>query len=121
MASSGELIGLGMAPKLSGLVGNLPSAKTGVGTAQATATPITTNFTVLTTAGGATAFLLPTVPAGAGPYFLFTATSTTAVIFPPVGGSIQGAATDAKFDLAQNKGALFYKISSTAWAVNLSA
>jgi hypothetical protein len=121
MPSAAELIGLGEAPKLAGLIGNLPSAKTGVGTTQAGATPITTNFTVLTTAGGATGFLLPTVPAGSGPYFLFVSTSTTATIFPPVGGSIQGAATDAKFDLAQNKGALFYKISSTAWAVNLSA
>jgi hypothetical protein len=121
MPSAGELIGLGEAPKLAGLIGNLPSAKTGVGTAQATATPITTNFTVLTASGGATAFLLPTVPAGAGPYWMSNQSGTTALIFPPSGGSVQGGSTDASFSLATNKTAAFFKTSATAWAVNLSA
>lgn len=121
MPSSGELIGLGFPPKLSGLVGNLPSAKTGVGTAQSGATPITTNFTVATTAGGATAFLLPAVPAGSGPYVFANPTSTAALVYPQPGGSIGPSATDASFSVAQHKTTLFWKISATAWAVNLSA
>ena len=121
MPTSSELIGLGVPAKQAGTLGNLASAKTGVGTAQAGATPITTNFTVLTAAGGTTAFLLPTVPAGTGPYIMINQSGTTAAIFPPVGGSIQGAATDAKFDVATAKTAMFYKMNGTAWAVNLSA
>jgi hypothetical protein len=121
MSSSGELIGLGMPPKLAGLVGNLPSAKTGVGTAQSGAAPITTNFTVLTTAGGTTAFLLPTVPAGSGPYIVANPSATTALIYPPSGGTIQGGSADAAFSVAQNKTAMFFKTSATAWVVNLTA
>lgn len=121
MPSAAELIGLGETPKLAGLIGNLPSAKTGVGTSQAGATPLTTNFTVLTASGGATAFLLPTVPAGSGPYVVANQSGTTALIFPPSGGSVQGGSTDASFSVATNKTAMFWKISSTAWAVNLTA
>ena len=121
MPSAKQLIGIGAPALWAGLVGNSPSAKTGVGTAQTGATPITTNFTVLTASGGATAFLLPAVPAAEGPLVVINQSGTTAAIFPPVGGSIQGAATDAKFDVATAKTALFYKMSATAWAVNLSA
>lgn len=121
MPSAAELIGLGTPPKLAGLSGNLPSAKTGVGTAQTGATPITTNFTVLTASGGATAFLLPAVPAGSGPYIVSNQSGTTALVFPPSGGSIQGGSTDASFSVATNKSAMFFKTSATAWAVNLSA
>jgi len=121
MPCSAELIGLGMPPKLSGLVGNLPSAKTGVGTIQTGATPITTNFTVLTAAGGADAFVLPSVPAGCGPYIVSNATATTAQIFPPTSGTIQGGSANAAFSVAQNKTAMFFKTSATAWVVNLTA
>lgn len=121
MPSSGELIGLGESPRLAGLIGNLPSAKTGVGTAQATATPITTNFTVLTTSTGQTAFVLPTVAAGSGPYIVSNANSDTALVFPPSGGTIQGGSANASFSVAQNKTAMFFKTSATAWVVNLTA
>lgn len=121
MASAAELIGLGEAPKLAGLIGNVPSAKSGVGTAQSGATPITTNFTVLTTASGQTAFLLPTVPAGSGPYIMSNANSDTALVYPPTGGTIQGGSANAAFSVAQNKTAMFFKTSATAWVVNLTA
>ena len=121
MPSAAELIGLGTPPKLAGLSGNLPSAKTGSGTAQTGATAITTNFTVLTTSGGSTAFLLPTVPAGSGPYIVSNPSATTALIYPPSGGSIQGGSADASFSVAQIKPAMFFKTSATAWVVNLTA
>lgn len=121
MPCANELIGLGIPAKPAGLIGNSPSAKTGVGTAQTGATPITTNFTVLTAAGGATAFILPAIPVGSGPMIVINQSGTTAAIFPPVGGNIQGGGTDAKFDVATNKSAMFFRFSSTLWAANLTA
>ena len=121
MALSGDLIGLGMPPKLAGQIGNLPSAKTGSGTAQTGATAITTNFTVLTTSGGSTAFVLPTVPAGSGAYIVSNASATTALVYPPSGGTIQGGSQDAAFSVAQNKVAMFFKTSATAWVAVLTA
>lgn len=121
MPSSGELIGLGTPPKVAGLIGNLPSAKTGAGTTLGAATAITTNFTILTAAGGADAFILPASPAGAGPYIVANPSATTAQIFPRTGETIQGGSTSAAFNVAQNKTAMFYKTTATAWVVNLSA
>jgi hypothetical protein len=121
MALSGDLIGLGFPPKLSGQVGNLPSAKTGVGTAQSGATAITTNFTVLTTSSGQTAFQLPAVKAGSGPYIMSNANSDTALIYGQTGETIQGGSANASFSVAQNKTAMFFKTSATAWVVNLTA
>jgi len=121
MASAGELIGLGEAPKLAGLIGNLPSAKTGVGTAQVGGTPITTNFTVLTASGGATAFVLPEIPIGGGPLIVINQSGTTALVYPPVGANIQGGGTNTAFSVATNKCVMFFKFSATLWAANLTA
>jgi hypothetical protein len=121
MPSAAELIGLGEAPKLAGCIGNVVSTKAGIGTTQAGAAPITTNFTILTPAGGALAYLLPTVPAGSGPYFMSNMTATPASIFPPVGGTIQGAAANIVFSIATLKTAAFYKTTATAWVAILSA
>jgi hypothetical protein len=116
MPSAAELIGLGAPPKQAGSIGNSPSAKTGVGVAQVGATPITTNFTVLTASGGNTAFILPAAPAGSGPYVMANQSGTAAVIFPPVGGNINGLGVNASFPMANNVTAMFWKISPTLWA-----
>ena len=121
MAQASELIGIGAPAKWAGLVGNSPSAKTGVGTAQTGATPITTNFTVLTASGGATAFILPAIPVGGGPLIVINQSGTTALVFPPVGGNIQGGGTDTAFSVATNKCVMFFRFSSTLWAANLTA
>lgn len=121
MAFAGNLIGLGMAPELAKRVGNNPSAKTGVGTALATATPLTENFTVLTTSSGQTAFILPASKAGSGPIWVFCNTSDTALIFPQSGETINNGSASASFSVAQNKTAMFWKVSATGWASMLTA
>jgi hypothetical protein len=112
MPSAAELIGLGEAPRLAGTIGNVPSAKTGVGIVQVGATPITTNFTVLTASGGATAFILPPAPVGAGPYVVANPSGTAALIFPPVGGTVNGGAS---LSVGSNLAAMLWKSSPTAW------
>lgn len=121
MSASLELIGLGVPARQAGSLGNLPSAKTGVGTANTTATPITTNFTVLTASGGATAFILPAIPVGGGPLVVINQSGTTALVFPPIGGNIQGGGTDTAFSVATNKCVMFFKFSALLWAANLTA
>lgn len=122
MALATNLMGLGMSAGLARLVGNEPSAKTGATTALATGTAITTNFTVTTTSGGSTAFVLPSVAAGTGPLVITNPSATTALIFPNTSSeTINGGSAGASVNLAQNKTSLFYKTSSTAWVSVLTA
>lgn len=121
MASVGALIGLGLPPRLAGIMGLTPTTKAGVGTAQATATPITSNFTIATTAVGQTAFRLGTFPGGAGPFMFVNTTATAALVFPPTGGTVQGGAANASFSVAQNKPVMFYTTGGGNWYANLSA
>jgi len=121
MPSAKDLIGVGVPAAQATVLGLTVTAKTGVGTAQATGTPITSNLSVLTTASGQTAFRLPSNGIGGGPYIVFNTTSDAALVFPPSGGNIQGGSTDASFSVAQNKSAMFFKNTATNWVVNLSA
>lgn len=121
MAAAQNLIGIGLPPAAAARLGFTASTKTGVGTAQAGAAALTGNLTTLTTSGGATAFVLPAAIAGAGPIIVWNPSATTALIYPPSGGAIQGGSTDAAFSVAQNKTAAFFKVSATAWAALLTA
>jgi hypothetical protein len=121
MPSAKSLIGVGVPAAQANTLGFTVSSKTAVGTAQTGAVAITTNFTILTTASGQTAAVLPATEIGGGPYIIANISATTALIFPPSGGAIQGGSTDASFSLAQNKTAMFFKTTATAWVANLSA
>lgn len=121
MPSAKTLIGIGAPALWANQVGFTVSSKTAAGTTQAAATLITTNLTLVTTAGGADSVRLPPTAIGDGPYIVAAISSTTAQVFPPTGGTIQGGSTDAAFNVAQNKTAMFFKTTATAWVVNLSA
>ena len=94
----------------------------GVGTAQAGATPLSgSNFIILTTAAGATAFvLLPNLEIGSTQE-VTNPGATTALIYPEVGAQIQGGGANASFSVVQNKVCQFTKIAALTWAANLSA
>ena len=121
MPSAKTLIGLGEAASLSNALGNTITSKTGVLTVIGTATQITSNFTLLTAAGGQDAFQLPATAVGDGPYIVANISATTAQVFPRSGETIQGGSSSAAFNVAQNKTAMFFKTTATAWVVNLSA
>jgi hypothetical protein len=121
MSSSQELIGLGLPGKQAASLGNLVSAKNGVGTTQTGAAPITTNFTILIATGGQTAFILPPSQFGSGPFIVVNQSGTLANIFPPVGNSIQGLGTNVTFPVADLKTAMFFKVSALLWAAILTA
>lgn len=121
-ASSQNLIGLGMPPSLANRVGNNVVTYAGAGTAQTGATAIRQNTANLTTSGGQTAFILSDVWNVGDEVALFNTSATAALIFPQVGGAINGGSTDASVSLAQNTGQIFVKMSATAWrSVNSAA
>lgn len=121
MALATGLIGLGMPAEQASLLGNTPATLAGVGTAQAGATIISSSMAQLTTSSGQTAFVFRSTSSITRLFFMFNTTATTALIFPAVGGTIQGQSQDASFSIAQNKGAFFWHFSSLVWVPILSA
>jgi hypothetical protein len=121
MSTVADLMGLGMPGPLANRIGNTPLTIAGVGTAQVGAAAIQTSATFATTSGGATAFVLPTAASLGREFWVFNSTATTALVFPPTSGTIQGGSANASFSVAQNKTAVFMRMTSTAWAAVLSA
>lgn len=109
------LMGVGLPDKLALKLGNQIATLAGVGTSQSGAKNITVNSALLTTSGGATAFVMPTTWEVGDDVTVFNTSATAALIFPQSGGSINGGSTDASVSVAQNTGVLFRKMSSTSW------
>lgn len=87
---------------------NSVDALTTAGTTQSGAPLLVGAVNILTTAASQTAALLPTSHPLGSPIIVRVNTATTAVIFPPVGGSINGGSANASFSVAQNKPTVFY-------------
>ena len=122
MSTVQDLMGLGFPGPLAARIGNTPATLAGVGTALSGGAAIQTSFTNGTTSGGATAFVLPSAASLGRPFIFFCSTATTALVYPPDSNStIQGGSAGGSFSVAQNKTALFIRISSTAWCAVLSA
>ncbi len=113
---STDLMGLGIPSQPATYIG--ASALTtiaGVGTAQsgAAAIPLGTTNVLATTAGGQTAFVLPSSMELEVAYSVTNSSSTTALVFPFSGGAINAAAGDASVNVAQNITRLFIRKSAT--------
>lgn len=121
MAQSKDLMGLGLPAELAALLGNTPATLAGVGTTQAGAQVLNSSMAQLTTSSGQTAFIFRSTSSITRLFFMFNTTATTALIFPPVGGTIQGQSQDASFSIAQNKGAMFWHFSPLVFVPLLSA
>ena len=115
MAATAKLIGLGMPPALAKQVGTTVQTLAGVGTAQTGAKAITVNYALLTTSGGATAFVLSDTWAIGDSVTVCNTSSTAALIYPNSGSAIDAGSTDASVSVAQNESRAFTKTSSTTW------
>lgn len=120
MATRSDLMGSGMPAQLATLLGNTPASITGVGTTQATGATLQSMASLVTT-GGATAFTISANTSLSRLYFVFNGSSTTALIYPPVGGAIGGGATDAAFSLVQGKSVLIWRFSTNVFPAILTA
>lgn len=95
----------------------------GVGTAQsgAAAIPASVNNVLATTAGGATAFLLPSDAELEVPYLVTNSTATAALVFPPTSGTINAVAANGSVSIAQDLARMFIRKSATRWISFLTA
>jgi len=115
MAATAKLIGLGMPAAVARQVGTTVQTLAGVGTAQTGAKAITVNYALLTTSGGATAFVLFDSWAIGDSVTVCNTSATAALVFPNSGSAIDGGSADASVSVAQNESRTFTKTTSTTW------
>jgi hypothetical protein len=112
MAITSDLTGLGMSPALASKLGNNVAPVAGAGTTQATATKIVGGTTLATPAASNTGFILDSAASTTRLFFFFNLSATvTAVLYPPVGGSINGGAANAPISIAPLTGALIEPVT----------
>lgn len=121
MATQTDLMGLGMPGPLAQLLGNMPTTLAGIGTANTTGAIITSSMLELTTSSGQTAFILRSTAGISRLFFLFNSSSTTALIYPPIGGNINQAGTDTALSLVQNKAVILWHFSPLVYRSVLTA
>lgn len=115
MPQSTDLVGLGVPAQVALHLGNDAVTLTTTGAAQNTAATITSTNVELSTSGGATGAILPSGALIGTPYFVFTSTATTGVVYPPVGHYLVGA-LNTGVNVAQNKGAIFWQYKKGYWS-----
>ena len=118
MPTETDLTGLGMAPSLAAELGNQPNVVTCTGTSsQAGAATIYTKNSELSAADSShNGAILPAAAKVGSPFFLFTSSSTSAIVYPPVNHYLNGG-TSNSLTVAQNKGAICFKYKQTAAGV----
>lgn len=121
--SQQDLVGVGIPAEAARRLGQTWTTVAGVGTAQtgAASLPAQVKAVAATTTGGATAFVLSGSLGLGEPYWFHNTSATTALVYPPSGGAIDGGSTDASVSVAQNKTRIFNRHSSTAWVSVLTA
>jgi len=119
MSTPADLMGLGMAAGLANRIGNNPITVTTAGTSAGAATLMTgSRMFTLSTAGSQTGGILDSGFSIGAIVYVDCATATTGIVYPQTGGTINGGSS---LSLAQNKSAILWKFSSTAWKSVLTA
>jgi hypothetical protein len=119
-SSDDNLVGFGMNPIQASMLGANPVAVAGVGTSQTGAATLKGKSCELTTSGGQTAFIIPAVRGMQEPQHVFTSSATTALVFVPVGHTLNGT-LNGSLSVAQNKAAILWQYNKGFWASLLAA
>lgn len=123
MTTPTDLMGAGIPALPAGLLGFEPVNLTAAGTAQGGASPTlrlgTHNF--LTTAAGQTAVTLPANVSPGREIRVSVVTATTALVYPPVGGTIDQGGVDASQGVATNLTAVFIAKTANDWVCMVGA
>lgn len=119
-ASADNIAALGIATEAAKLLGERIGAATLSGTTQATAAALVGTVCIVTAAASQTGGILPTHNIGRTQEVVNTS-STTAVIYPPLGGQINGLTANTGVNVAANKSAIFRCIALASGASSYSA
>jgi hypothetical protein len=122
MSQENKIIGQGIwaeaAQQL--IAGDVLTGQTASTTTQATATAITADITVFTTVASTGAVILPA--GGAADILIMNGQATNAlIVFPPIGGTINGGSANASYSQAVSKCARYVSADGTAWFAMTSA
>ncbi len=118
MPLADTLIGCGIPDLAARRLGQQQVAVTAAGTAQTTGTVIlpTQTAITLTTAGGATAVVLPADAEYYRLYYIFNASTTTGLIFPSSGYGINATTVDNSINLATLQTRVCFRVGALQWA-----
>lgn len=121
MAKVMEVMAAGTAPGTAQAIVSTYSAVTAAGTTQGTATALPAAVNFSTAAASQTGVLLPTGGnAITGDEIkVFTTSSTATSVYPGGSDTINGSTS--AFSVAQNKMAIFVRVSSTGWGAIVTA
>ena len=113
MAAVTDLMGLGMPPRLAGLIATTPSSVTAAGTTAGAATQITTKMCEVSSATSATGAIVPNVSPGEYGFInCKTGSTASAVIYPPTGSSATFN-NASSVTLAADKSMIWWRFSTT--------
>jgi hypothetical protein len=102
------------------IAGDVLTGQTASTTTQATATAITADITVFTTVASTGAVILPS--GGAADILIMNGQATNAlIVFPPIGGTINGGSANASYSQAVSKCARYVTADGMAWYAMISA
>lgn len=120
MSLATDLMGVGLPQEQATRVGYSDlTTIAGVGTAQVggATIPNFVNNVRGTTAGGATAFTMDSAIELMMPYQFRNASSTAALVYPPVGGFLNNQSVNTSYSVSQGQSIVFWRLSSTLWSV----
>lgn len=122
MPTDTDLTGLGMSPYLAAELGNAPNLVTCAATSSQTgATAILTKNSELSAADSShNSAILPAGAKVGSPFWVFGASSTSAIVYVPVGHNLNGS-LNAGLTVAQNKGALLFQYKLKNWMSIITA
>lgn len=120
MALASRLMGSGMAAQAAvNIVGDVSAPLTATGSGQSTALPLSNVVNYVTTTASSTGVQL-FGQAISDQLEVYNAGANALSVYGLTGDTIQGGSANAAFSIAANKGAIFRRVTATAWVANLS-
>jgi len=101
--------------------GDVLTAQTANNTTQATATAITADITVFSTVASTGAAILPNNSSAADILVMNGQATNALIVFPPIGGTINGGSANASYSQAVSKCARYVTADGLNWYAMISA
>lgn len=120
MPTQDALMGLGMPPQLSEILGGNPAVLTGAGTTQADAAKVLSKNIELAGASNSGA-VIPATAQVMDVYYFYNGGANSVIVYAPVAHTLNSAASTTGLTIATHKAAFLYQYKKGAWASVLTA